>query len=122
MYAIRSYYENLRLSRKLMAVFAAIVVLVGTLGGLSVLEVRQLGKATDDLAGNWMPSVNSARKMQYEMQAQRTVLYQLISSSSVTERLVLRFQDPAAPGSFRPPVDFAMSYGPSALAAGDVDA
>ena len=45
----------------------------------------------------------------------------VVDSSSVTERLVLRYQDPAAPGSFRPPVDFSMPNGPSALAAGDVD-
>ncbi len=45
----------------------------------------------------------------------------VVDSSSVTERLVLRYQDPSAPGSFLPPFDFALPNGPSALAAGDVD-
>ncbi len=75
-----AWFENLRLSRKLLAVFAAVVMLGAALGGVSLYELSRLGAAADDLAGNWMPSVNAGRKLQYEMQAQRTVLYQLISS------------------------------------------
>ena len=77
-----SWFENLRLSRKLLSAFSVIVLLVASLGGISLWEIGKLGNATNDLAKNWMPSVNAARKMQYEMQAQRTVLYQLITSET----------------------------------------
>jgi methyl-accepting chemotaxis protein len=79
------WFANLRLSRKLLSVFSVIILLVVSLGGISLLEISKLGQATDDLAKNWMPSVNAARKAQYEMQAQRTVLYQLITSDSAED-------------------------------------
>ncbi|SBV93495.1 Methyl-accepting chemotaxis sensory transducer [uncultured Alphaproteobacteria bacterium] len=85
------WFENLRLSRKLLVAFAAVVTLVAVLGGMSLLELRRLGAAADDLARNWMPSVNAARKLQYEMQAQRTVLYQLITSTEADD--IARFSD-----------------------------
>ncbi len=67
--------NNLSIGKKLFLIFSAILALVFILGGASILQLRDMGKATDDLARNWLPSVEAVRSMQYQMSARRTAEY-----------------------------------------------
>ena len=79
------WFTNLRIPRKLLVVFSTILALVVVLGGMALREIVILGDATDDLSGNWMPSVATAYDMRYLATAQRTTMFQAIAEESVEQ-------------------------------------
>jgi methyl-accepting chemotaxis protein len=55
------------------------LALVLALGGIALREVGALGSAADDLSGNWLPSVDAARKIQVSLILQRATIYQTVA-------------------------------------------
>ncbi len=80
-----NWFGNLRISRKLLVAFSGLSFLVALLGGLALKEIKSIDAASNDLSDNWMPGINVVRAIQYELQAQRTVLYQTIMASEPQE-------------------------------------
>jgi hypothetical protein len=74
-----NWFQNLRVSRKLLGIFGMMLALVLALGGIALREVGALGSAADDLSGNWLPSVDAARKIQVSLILQRATIYQTVA-------------------------------------------
>lgn len=73
------WFQNLRITRKLVVVFGGMLALVLLLGGVSLRGVGSLGAAADEFSDNWMPSVTAARNIQVALLSQRTSVYQTIA-------------------------------------------
>jgi methyl-accepting chemotaxis protein len=81
-----NWFLNIKVSKKLFGIFGMILILVASLGSVSLLEIHQIDQASDELSDNWMPSLGLARVMQYEVQAQRTTLYQMLLAKNDVEK------------------------------------
>jgi methyl-accepting chemotaxis protein len=58
-----NWFHNLKISKKLIVSFSAVLVLMIILGVLSILQLRDVKKCSDDLAYNWMPSIGVLGKI-----------------------------------------------------------
>ncbi|MTJ79707.1 MAG: HAMP domain-containing protein [Telmatospirillum sp.] len=66
------WFVNLSVGRKLLATFSVILLLVVGLGAAALVGLRDLEKAAEDLSGNWMPSIDMVRDLQYQIARHRT--------------------------------------------------
>jgi methyl-accepting chemotaxis protein len=80
-----NWFGNLRISRKLLVAFSGLSFLVALLGGLALKEIKSIDAASNDLSDSWMPSIDVVREIQYELSAQRTAMYQTITSSEAKD-------------------------------------
>ena len=80
-----SWFNNLRICKKLLVVFSAITVLVMSLSGISMVQISGLGKASSNISDHWMPTVTNARKLQFLITAQRTTEYMHIVAEDADE-------------------------------------
>ena len=81
-----NWFLNLKISKKLSTIFASILVLVIALGWASLSEINNIDSASNRLSDEWMPSLGLAREMQYDVQAQRTTLYQMLAARDAIEQ------------------------------------
>ncbi len=68
-------FNNLKIGKKLILTFSLFLALMLALGATSFVELRNIGKTTEDLSENWMPSLNAVRALQYQQAARRTAGY-----------------------------------------------
>jgi methyl-accepting chemotaxis protein len=66
------WFNNLSVGRKLLLTFSTIVLLVVVLGGFALQSLSALNGAARELSGNWLPSVDRARGLQYQIARIRT--------------------------------------------------
>jgi methyl-accepting chemotaxis protein len=78
-------FDNLPMGRKLLLVFSVICALVGGLGGTAWWTMERLGGQTHTVLDHWLPAVAAARGMQYELQGQRTTVFQTIATDDAKE-------------------------------------
>jgi len=90
-----NWFQNLRIARKIFLTFSLLSLLFALLGGGALKGVSDLGAAGNDVGGNWMPSVSTIQKIQYELTAQRAVIYQIIAAQEEAEieRLIKRMEE-----------------------------
>jgi methyl-accepting chemotaxis protein len=67
-----TWFNNLSVGRKLLLTFSAVVLLVVVLGGFALRSLADLNGAARELSGNWLPSVDRARGLQYQIARIRT--------------------------------------------------
>ncbi|SBV97461.1 Methyl-accepting chemotaxis sensory transducer [uncultured Alphaproteobacteria bacterium] len=68
-------FDNLKIGKKLIVTFAAILALVVALGATAIFELAAIGRNTSEIANNWLPSVNAIRSVQYQQAAARSATY-----------------------------------------------
>ncbi len=68
-------FSNLKIGKKLILTFSVFLALMLALGGTSLVELRNISQATEDLSENWLPSINAIRSLQYQQAARRTASY-----------------------------------------------
>ena len=78
-------FDHLPMGRKLVLVFSVICALVGGLGGAAWWGLARLGDEAHTVLDHWLPAVATARSMQYELQGQRTTVYQTIATDDAKE-------------------------------------
>ena len=67
-----AWFNNMSVGRKLLLTFSAVVLLVVVLGAFALKSLSDLHGATRELSGNWLPSVDKARGLQYQIARIRT--------------------------------------------------
>jgi methyl-accepting chemotaxis protein len=67
-----TWFNNISVGRKLLLTFSAVVLLVVVLGGFALKALADLDGAARELSGNWLPSVDRARGLQYQIARIRT--------------------------------------------------
>jgi methyl-accepting chemotaxis protein len=67
-----AWFNNMSVGRKLLLTFSAVVLLVVVLGGFALKSLADLHGAARELSGNWLPSVDKARGLQYQIARIRT--------------------------------------------------
>src|SRR6266702_3253247 len=67
-----AWFNNMSVGRKLLLTFSAVVLLVVVLGTLALKSLSDLHGAARELSGNWLPSVDKARGLQYQIARIRT--------------------------------------------------
>lgn len=66
-----NWFYNLKISKKLLVSFSAVLVLMIFLGVLSILQLKDVKNCSDDLAYNWMPSIAVLGKVKDNVGAYR---------------------------------------------------
>src|ERR1700760_80370 len=67
-----TWFNNLSVGRKLLLTFSAVVLLVVVLSGFALKSLADLNGAARELSGTWLPSVDRARGLQYQIARIRT--------------------------------------------------
>ena len=67
-----AWFNNMSVGRKLLLTFSAVVLLVVVLGSFALKSLSDLNGAARELSGNWLPSVDKARGLQYQIARIRT--------------------------------------------------
>ncbi len=67
-----TWFNNLSVGRKLLLTFSAVALLVIVLGGFALKSLADLDGAARELSSNWLPSVDRARGLQYQIARIRT--------------------------------------------------
>jgi methyl-accepting chemotaxis protein len=67
-----TWFNNMSVGRKLLLTFSAVVLFVMVLGGFALKALVDLDSTARELSGNWLPSVDMARGLQYQIARIRT--------------------------------------------------
>ncbi len=78
-------FNNLKIGKKLILTFSAFLLLILGLGAVAIVEINAIGRSTNDLAKNWLPSVDAIRTLQYLQSARRTAAYQHVLATDEKE-------------------------------------
>lgn len=62
-----NWFNDLSVARKLLLTFSLVVFLVVILGGFALKALSDLDGAARELSDNWLPSVDKARSIQYQI-------------------------------------------------------
>ena len=81
-----SWFSNLRISGKIIAVVMAVLMLTVFLGVFSVLQLAKVNGSTEEIATNWLPSVQAVDSMDSAISEFRRFELQHLLSSSKDER------------------------------------
>ena len=81
-----SWFSNLKISGKILAVVTAIMILMLCLGGFSILELSKVNGSTEEIATNWLPSVHAVDTMDGAISGFRRQEQQFILSSSKEDK------------------------------------
>ncbi|MCW5296630.1 methyl-accepting chemotaxis protein [Herbaspirillum lusitanum] len=61
------WFYNLKIAKKLVLSFLAVIILTAGLGAFSIVELIKVNRASSDIATNWMPSVKVGLQLQASM-------------------------------------------------------
>jgi len=61
------WFYNLKIAKKLVLSFLAVIILTAALGAFSIVKLIQVNRASTDIATNWMPSVKLGLQLQASM-------------------------------------------------------
>ena len=90
------WFVNLSVGRKLFAAFSAVLVLVLALGGVALSGLSELANDARDLSGDWLPSVDHARDLEYQVARYRTNQLALLISEERDVPSTLELMDKIA--------------------------
>jgi methyl-accepting chemotaxis protein len=79
------WFTNLKISGKIIAAVMAVMVLMLCLGIISILELSKVNGSTEDIASNWLPSVQAVDNLDSSISNFRRSELQHILSSSRAE-------------------------------------
>ena len=76
------WFENLRVARKLLVSFGAVLAMAIVLGAVAIWGLSDLAGRTSDLTGHWMPSVDALNDMNTDIGNVRVVQFQAIAANT----------------------------------------
>ena len=59
-----NWFNNLKIAKKLILSFAAVIVLTVILGIFAIRELGAVNQASTDMATNWLPTIKAAQAIQ----------------------------------------------------------
>jgi methyl-accepting chemotaxis protein len=62
-----TWFQNLKISKKLAVGFGIVLVLMVTLGIVSLFQMSKLNGSTDDISTNWLPSIRTLAQLKYDV-------------------------------------------------------
>jgi methyl-accepting chemotaxis protein len=85
-----NWFNNFKMSKKLIVSFSAVLISMTILGVLSIIELKAVKTCSDDLGKNWLPSVDIIGKINddcntYRRYEMRHILNNTAESKSATE-------------------------------------
>ena len=66
-----TWFNNLKIGKKLGMGFAVVDILIITLGGFALVQVSKVHNNTVEIANNWLPSVRTLGQLRYDAAAVR---------------------------------------------------
>jgi methyl-accepting chemotaxis protein len=61
------WFYNLKIAKKLILAFLAVLILTGILGGFSITQLKKVNQASTDISTNWLPSVKTLLQMEVSL-------------------------------------------------------
>ncbi len=80
--SLQGAFANLRISTKISGAFALLLLLIAALGSVALWGTSSVNRSTQDITGNWMPSVRLIADIRYNAARQRTVAYRILTETS----------------------------------------
>jgi len=81
-----NWFNNLKIAKKLIFSFAAVIVLTVILGLFAIRELKMVNQASTDMATNWLPSIKAAQALQASLPRMRISELQMITAVTPAER------------------------------------
>ncbi|MFJ3055193.1 methyl-accepting chemotaxis protein [Herbaspirillum sp. NPDC087042] len=81
-----NWFNNLKIAKKLILSFAAVIVLTVILGLFAIRELKMVNQASTDIASNWLPSIKAAQVLQASLPRMRISELQMITAVNPAER------------------------------------
>uniref|UniRef100_UPI003082386A MCP four helix bundle domain-containing protein n=1 Tax=Oleispirillum naphthae TaxID=2838853 RepID=UPI003082386A len=79
------WFNNLRMGRKLLLVFALLTALVAAMGGSALQQMSRMGAATNEISSVRMPGIQVNGEIRYLLVARRTLEYMHVLSTDDAE-------------------------------------
>ena len=81
-----SWFYNLKIARKLILSFAAVIVLTVILGGFAIRQLSAVNQASTDIAKNWLPTIKAAQTIQASLPRMRISQLQMATANQDSDR------------------------------------
>ena len=81
-----NWFYNLKIARKLMLSFAAVIVLTVILGVFAIRQIREVNQASTNIATNWLPSIKGAQAIQASLPRMRISELQMLTAVQPADR------------------------------------
>jgi methyl-accepting chemotaxis protein len=81
-----NWFNNLKIARKLILSFAAVIILTVILGVFAIRELKAVNQASTDMASNWLPTIKAAQAIQASLPRMRISELQMITAANPAER------------------------------------
>jgi methyl-accepting chemotaxis protein len=81
-----NWFYNLKIARKLILSFAAVIVLTVILGLFAIRQLKEVNQASTDIATNWLPSIKAAQTIQASLPRMRISELQMVTSVQPADR------------------------------------
>jgi len=80
------WFYNLKIAKKLIFSFAAIIVLTVLLGLFAIRQIHEVNTASTEIAHNWLPAVKAAQAIQASLPRMRISELQLVTAEQDSDR------------------------------------
>jgi len=80
-----NWFMNLKVSTKLLVSFGIILGFIAVLGGTAAIDLSRLSHNTDDITGNWMPSMNRLNRINIDAGNLRVQELRAVTSDKADE-------------------------------------
>ena len=81
-----TWFYNLKIARKLILSFAAVIVLTVILGVFAIRQLDAVNQASTDIAQNWLPTIKTAQILQASLPRMRISELQMITAQQESDR------------------------------------
>ena len=81
-----NWFYNLKIAKKLILSFAAVIVLTVILGAFAIKQLSAVNQASTDIAQNWLPTIKAAQTIQASLPRLRISELQHVTASTPEER------------------------------------
>ncbi|AON57004.1 methyl-accepting chemotaxis protein [Herbaspirillum seropedicae] len=81
-----TWFNNLKIAKKLIVSFAAVIVLTVILGLFAIRELKAVNQASTDMATNWLPTIKAAQSIQASLPRMRISELQMVTAATPAER------------------------------------
>ncbi|KAF1047859.1 MAG: Methyl-accepting chemotaxis protein I [Herbaspirillum frisingense] len=81
-----NWFYNLKIARKLILSFAAVIILTVILGVFAIRQLKEVNQASTDIATNWLPTIKAAEAIQASLPRMRISELQMLTAAAPTDR------------------------------------
>ncbi|MBP0598162.1 MCP four helix bundle domain-containing protein [Herbaspirillum sp. LeCh32-8] len=81
-----NWFYNLKIARKLILSFAAVIILTVILGVFAIRQLKEVNQASTDIAQNWLPTIKAAQAIQASLPRMRISELQMVTANQEADR------------------------------------